>query len=121
VCRGDAHGVDVVVVCAVPLLPVDGVVAVDPDELLPDDVEEEEEVEEEVEEDVTGAGGGAAGAGVTFGVGNGVVSETYGSSVTCAGRTMWSCPDAAATMRDGVSSSDTANSACRCELCSNVS
>jgi hypothetical protein len=57
-------------------------------------------------------GGGAAGAGVTFGVGRGTDKETYGSSVTLAGwtRPIWG-PWAAATIRAGVSSEATANSA----------
>jgi hypothetical protein len=99
-CRG-AHGVDVVVVCDV------APVAVVADAAVPD------EADDEVDADA--AADAVADAepepGVTFGVGNGFDNETYGSSITCAGRTMCNCPDAAATMRDGVSNSDTASSA----------
>ena len=67
--------------------------------------------------EVAGAGGDS-GAGVTFGVGRGVERETYGSSMTEAGRTMCSWPAAAPTMRAGVSSSATASSLWRWPLCS---
>lgn len=120
--RGGAHGVDVAVVvegldpvevdapvAAAPLLvPPEGVVAPAP----PDEVDEVPVAE--------AVGGGAAGAGVTFGVGTGTDNETYGSSITLAGCTMpWLV--APPTMRDGVSSSETASSACRCALCSSDS
>ncbi len=44
------------------------------------------------------------GAAVTLGVGSGTDNETKGSSTMFAGRTMCSSPEAAATIRDGVSS-----------------
>lgn len=65
--------------------------------------------------------GATAGAGVTFGVGSGVFNETYGSSTTFAGRTMWSWLVAAPTIREGVSRPETDSSAWRCVLCSSDS
>lgn len=97
--RSRGHGVDVAVVVeeAVPLpaVPVAALLVVP-----------------EVLAVVVGVvvGGGAAGAGVTLGVANGTDRETYGSSTTFVGCTMpWFA--AAATMRGGVSSSETASSA----------
>lgn len=86
-----------------------------------DDEEEVEDVEEAVDDvEAEVVAGAVTGAGVTFGVGSGVVNETYGSSVTL-GCTMWRLLVAVATIRDGVSSPATANSARRCALCSSAS
>lgn len=118
--RGRAHGVvvavvvgDVEPVTVVALVAV--LLAVPPDVLVAPAA-----LAEDVPVLAVVGGGGAAGAGVTLGVATGTDRETYGSSTTLAGCTMpWFV--AAATMRGGVSSSETASSAWRCVLCSSDS